>query len=202
MKKIMKALSLLLLAAAIFTSCSLGGSETAEEKKKEDLCKALFSKNDTKVETYIFNIEDGKWTFRDWQNNVMGDGRKESVTVYFTYTDGEIDFDKSVKVIHQVKYSKIPNYVVEKLKEEKYDKYEDVFWYKETKDADKVKSIINSEYSSLSTDFEKAIYFAVRAIPKNGASDPLYLDILTNSDHNKYYWEGAQKNTYRYLQKD
>lgn len=204
MKKMMKALSLLIVAAAMFTSCSLSsGSDSSSGKdEKVDLCKQLFSKNDTKVQIWKFEIADGSWTFRSYETS---DGKKESATVYFTYTNGSLDYTKSVKLIHQSKYSKeVPNSVVEKLKSEDYKKYDDSFWYKEITDANKIKEISEKEYTDLSTDFDKAIRQTIRLIPANNETyNPgITNELKTNSDHNKYYWEGMVRNTYRYLKKD
>lgn len=217
MKKTIKALWLLLIAATIFTGCSFGNSaaeetaKTKEEKSKEEnLCKALFSTSNTKVKTFKFELEDGKWTFREWSKDT-DTGRNESINVSFTLTDGKTDLDKKMEIIHQVKYTKdIPSSVVEKLKKEGYDKYTDQHWYKKTSDKDKIKEIAaldivyNSEdvakYNNLS-DFEKAIFDATHDIPENG--DTRLVEFKTNSEKNKYYWEPiALTKTYSYLMKD
>ena len=211
MKKTIKALWLLLIAATIFTSCSFGNSaaeettkETAAEKsKKNDICKQLFSKSDTKVDVYKFEVADGKWIYRSWTKE-SDSGRNESINVNFTYTDGKPDLDKKFEIIHQIKYTKdIPGSVVEKLKNEGYKHYTDTHWYKETSDKDKIKEIAAMDATSNSedlakyknfTEFEDAIYTATHYIPENGNTN-LITSLKTNSDKNKYWWQKVSTGT-------
>ena len=221
MKKTIKALWLLLIAATILTSCSFGNkTETKEEKqqkkeeksKENDLCKKLFDYDKlTTIKTNKWQIEEeGKWTYRFYKY-ISDEKKYESTNVYFTYTDGKIDWDKDIKVIHQVKYSKeIPQSVVDRLKDEGYEKYTDLHWYKETKDKAKIKAISEMEYAEYSKKyFEKTVNAAFAdsgagCIPHNGQSI-IGNDIKTNDEHTMFAWNTTTNkwpNYCHYLQKD
>lgn len=196
MKKTIKVLGLLLVAAAMFTGCDFG---KAEEKAEGDLCEPLFDLSETKIDTYKIKLKDGNWTFRDYDksadyNNITSDN------LYFTVKNGVIDTKADYSFIEQLLYTEITTYIIDGLKKNGFEG-DELFWYKELDKKQIDKIVSNDKYTN---SFDSHVKWMMERVADDNWMPSA--TVKTNSDGTKFAWT-IYTNTggnyhYYYLAKD
>ena len=196
MKKTIKLLGLLLVAAALFTSCDFGKEE---EKKDGDLCEPLFDLSETKITTYTIELSDGDWTYRDYEKD---DGNITSYNFFFTVKNGKLDTKADYSFVEQRLYTEVSTYVIDSLMKNGYEG-DELFWYREA-DKSKVNKIVAKDTST--DPFESKIQWLYRQLTKDGEWSMIASDLKTNTDKSKYSWSPYENSGgyfhYSYLAKD
>ena len=197
MKKTIKVLGLLLVAAAMFTGCDFG---KAEEKAEGDLCEPLFDLSETKLTTVSIELSDGDWTYREYDKS---NDSVISFNFYFSVKNGKVDLKKDFHCVEQRLYSEASTYIVDSLISGGYEG-DELFWYREADKAD-IQKYMNKDVDKLD-EFEYKAARLVERFSRDDDTTGLIADLFTNKDKTKYAWS-IYKNTggnfhYMYLAKD
>ncbi len=206
MKKIIKMLGLLLLAAMVFTSCNQQSKEDKDDEKK-NIIKPLFDVEDLTVPAAKIEMADGDWVVREV--NKQG---TQADQLKFTMKDSAIDESEDAKLTYIVnKSATLPD----DTPEEEFERGKklgleldgnDYYFYKEYNkeeiatlmakiNADK--TLLNKKPDDQDTMVAKVLYKAMTNIKHiNGYA---IKDGKTNEDKTKYYFE--DKETKFYLSK-
>ena len=196
MKKTIKVLGLLLVAAAMFTGCDFGKTE---EKKDGDLCEPLFDLSETTVNTHTIKLTNGNWTFREYDKDADYD-RIISDNLYFTVKDGVIDRKADYSFVEQQLYTEITTYKINSLKENDYEG-DELFWYKEL-DKKQIDKIVASD--TYAHDYDSKVKWMMGRVADDNWMPSA--TVKTNSAGTKFAWtiytnEGGDYHYY-YLAKD
>ena len=200
MKKTLKVLGLLAVAAALFIGCKNNADEGSGEKNIQE---ALFDPADLTVDATTLELSDGEWTYRHITER---DDMVDATQIEFTVKDKGVDISKSVTYImlqqgtmpegtpkEQIEAAEKKGYKVDGNKYSLYKEFDLVALNeKANKDADFAKKIADaidamSKESNEAPDPEVMAYLEGMITLMALESGKAPSDTKTNSDKTKYY---------------
>ena len=199
MKKTLKVLGLLAVAAALFIGCKNNADEGSGEK---NISEPLFNVEDLTEDADTIETEDGEWTFRKTSSgDRAGYGKEEnSEELVFVIKNGAIDHNADFKYIFCSKITTTePLSEADKAMAKKMG-YTDIgtntaTYYKEI-DAAKMKELMK-KYSADEEYFDEYAWAFSECMHTMGNAE-WYLhdthdDMKRNADKTKYYFEYSDK---------